>query len=993
MSAIPITQKLLVTAGGWPAMKQAQGLHAAGRVLEANYEPPLLSGLVREGNRQLRSGLRIQSFSDVENLCTCRESREWGKICSHSLAVGLAYLNPPVAAITPAPDLDPAPNRPRFVELGTPDATPLALHFILPPNFDSAWSKAELMLVTEVELDGKRVMATALQPNETYSCDTFDLAAIDALLQLAPMQMLTRAEFLRLLTALRGHPRVTFGKATKVEIGSTMHRPRAMVKRGAGDSLDLQPQEPLLCADSSCWILRGNRFQPLAEGVPERFTVADVPRLRSWFEIEGELPRVELATPQITATIEGSLREVRVQLRARYGEAAYPLTARPPEVLSLPGAAGGLRNILAERAAIHRLEELGFAWRGEQLVLTNENRTARFFAFEYPRLQKEWQVQLSAQATKASAELEPLQPKIEVVGSGTDWFELQYSLGTPDGQAFSASELQRLLRSGQNRAKLKNGRTVVFDTEAITDFEEVLRDTDPQQVQPGTYRVPRAQAGYLAATAEELGSALQLATQPVQTPELGSLGEKLREYQREGVTWLWRQAQSGLGGILADEMGLGKTVQMLAFLRARKGAGPALIVCPSSLVTNWQNETQRFTPELQLLVLAGADRHEKFAEIGRCDVCLTSYALLQRDAERYEQVQFSTVVLDEAQHIKNPDTQNAQVAFSLRARNRFVLTGTPIENSVRDLWSLMNFAQPGYLGTRADFRARYELPISRGDAEGRAAARPGEETRTRGSASLRLARRMRPFLLRRKKTEVAKDLPEKLEQQVLVELTSAQRAAYDGLLREIQSGLSSERGNAGAVRMKMLVGLLRLRQVCCDLRLVSAKPGSAKLELLDELLEEAIDGGHRVLLFSQFVSMLQLIRARLEEKQVRFSYLDGQTKERQAVVDQFQSDDGIPVFLMSLKAGGVGLNLSAADTVIHFDPWWNYAVEAQATDRAHRIGQTRVVTAYKLIARDTVEEKIVQLQARKRSASEVTIGSEEPLMSGLTSEDLQELLS
>ncbi len=242
---------------------------------------------------------------------------------------------------------------------------------------------------------------------------------------------------------------------------------------------------------------------------------------------------------------------------------------------------------------------------------------------------------------------------------------------------------------------------------------------------------------------------------------------------------------------------------------------------------------------------------------------------------------------------------------------------------------------------------------------------------------------------------MAKDLPEKIEQQVLCELTPPQRAAYDGLLREIQSGLASgKNANEGAVRMQMLVGLLRLRQVCCDLRLLDrAKAGSAKLELLDELLEEAIDGGHRVLVFSQFVSMLALIRERLEAQKIPYAYLDGSTKNRQAEVDRFQTDSKLPLFLMSLKAGGVGLNLSAADTVIHFDPWWNHAVEAQATDRAHRIGQTRVVTAYKLIARGTVEEKIVQLQARKRSASEATIGSEEPLMSGLSSDDLAELLA
>ena len=230
------------------------------------------------------------------------------------------------------------------------------------------------------------------------------------------------------------------------------------------------------------------------------------------------------------------------------------------------------------------------------------------------------------------------------------------------------------------------------------------------------------------------------------------------------------------------------------------------------------------------------------------------------------------------------------------------------------------------------------------------------------------------------------------------DLSSSQRSAYDGLLREIQVGVKSEQGNQAATRMKMLLGLLRLRQVCCDLRLLGPdlakeSDSSAKLELLEELLEEAIDGGHRVLVFSQFVSMLALIRQRLENKAIAFSYLDGQTKERQSIVDQFQADTSIPIFLMSLKAGGVGLNLSAADTVIHFDPWWNYAAEAQATDRAHRIGQTRVVTAYKLIARDTVEEKIVKLQARKRAASEGMIGSEEPLMSGLTTEDLEELLN
>jgi superfamily II DNA or RNA helicase len=1027
---IPITQKLLASAGGWPVMKAAQQLQKAGRVTAAAYNPPHLFGMVREGNRNLRSGLRIKTESDVENACTCRESREWGTICAHALAVGLEYLERATAKPEPARAAaavtaarsSPA-SGPTFVETGSDaKAARVALHFILPPNFDSAWAKDQVMLVTEVELNGKRVMATALPSTGTFSCDTHDLAAVDALRQLpgdtavAAMRMFSREEFLRLLTSLSGHPRVTFGKSAAVEISTAVYRPRAVLSRESYDALSLRAElakdERLLLAEAGSWVLRGTRFQPLAENLPsdlrqlehgsmelrgekaQRFLAFEAAQLGRWFEVttkgDATLPQVETATPRIVLNIEGSLREVRAELRAHYADGAKLITATggtPSELFirdpEKPGALF-LRNFDTERAALARLEAVGFTARNERLVLSNESQAARFFAFEFPRLKAIWEVTLSAQAAKASSELQPLAPKLEVVGSGEDWFELRYSLGTPDGQLFSAAELQRLLRSGQSKTRLQNGRTAVFDAEAITDFEEVLRDVDPAQTQPGTYRIKKAHADYVTNTAADLGAALRsLVTPPASAPRLGELETRLRDYQKQGVEWLWRLAEGKLGGILADEMGLGKTVQTLAFLRARSGKGPALIVCPTSLITNWRNETQRFTPELRVLVVEGPDRHTQFGKISECDVVLTSYALLQRDAEKYKPIEFSTVVLDEAQHIKNPDTQNAQAAFALRARHRFVLTGTPMENSVRDLWSLMNFVLPGYLGSRADFRERYEQPLARGAAP---------------EIQRRLARRMRPFLLRRKKSDVAKDLPEKLEQVVVCDLKAPQRAAYDGLLREVQAGLATEKGDAGAVRMKMLLGLLRLRQVCCDLRLLDREGGktaadSAKLELFEELIEEAIDGGHRVLVFSQFVSMLALLRERLEADKIPFSYLDGQTKERQAVVDQFQSNPGIPIFLMSLKAGGVGLNLSAADTVIHFDPWWNYAAESQATDRAHRIGQTCVVTAYKLIARDTVEEKILKLQAKKRSASEGIIGSEEPLMSGLTTADLEELLS
>jgi len=311
-----------------------------------------------------------------------------------------------------------------------------------------------------------------------------------------------------------------------------------------------------------------------------------------------------------------------------------------------------------------------------------------------------------------------------------------------------------------------------------------------------------------------------------------------------------------------------------------------------------------------------------------------------------------------------------------------------MENSVRDLWSLMNFVVPGYLGARSDFRERYEKPLT----EGRASARPVL------ALQRRLARRLGPFLLRRRKSDVARELPEKIEQVVPCELGPTQRATYNALLREIQQGIGKSGATDGATRMKMLTGLLRLRQTCCDLRLLGLAPHekgetSAKLDLLDELLEEIIDGGHRVLVFSQFVKMLDLVRDRLEASSTSHCYLAGLTKNRQEEVDRFQNDDSVPAFLISLKAGGVGLNLSAADTVIHFDPWWNAAVEAQATDRAHRIGQKRIVTSYKLIARDTVEEKILNLQKRKREMASAMLETEEPLMTGLTAEDLSDLLA
>ena len=395
-------------------------------------------------------------------------------------------------------------------------------------------------------------------------------------------------------------------------------------------------------------------------------------------------------------------------------------------------------------------------------------------------------------------------------------------------------------------------------------------------------------------------------------------------------------------------------------------------------------EAKKFTPNLRVLALHGPDRHRLFDQIPESDIVVTSYALIRRDAEKYRGLEFDTVVLDEAQHIKNRQTQNAQAVKAVRAKYRLVLTGTPIENSVLDLWSIFDFLMPGYLGAAQDFRERYELPITRDK---------------NSDAASRLSRRLRPFILRRLKRDVAADLPAKLEQVSFCEMTSDQRAVYQQVIEASRKEVLDAVGAQGIAKSRMVVlsALLRLRQVCCDLRLlkldgVEPANASGKLELFGELLEEVIDGGHRVLVFSQFVSMLTLLKEKLTAEGIDYCYLDGSTTNRGAVVERFQKTATIPVFLISLKAGGVGLNLTGADTVIHFDPWWNPAVEDQATDRAHRIGQTRVVTSYKLITRDTIEEKILLLQQKKRDIIKATLGSEEELAEALSWEDIQELL-
>ena len=618
------------------------------------------------------------------------------------------------------------------------------------------------------------------------------------------------------------------------------------------------------------------------------------------------LPIVEEGQPSFSLRVEGSLQRLHAALRCSYGDRPPLLPASDPENLfAFRDATDAnrllVRNLGAEKEAVARLERAGFARTADGYEIRDASSRRRASSLSISRhCRPNGKFQSRRAWRRRDSELEPVAPTIEIVRSGEDWFELKYSVATGAGEGIPLAEVQRLLRSGQNQTRLTNGKIAVLNPDALDDFEQVLRDADPRQTQPGVYRLKRIQAGYLTNTAEEIGARLIGAAQTLRgsgeatgmVKRLGTLGQQLRDYQLNGVSWLSALAEQNLGGILADEMGLGKTVQTLAFLRLHRGHGPALIVCPTSLLANWQREAERFTPDLKVLRIDGSNRPEKIARLAEHDLALTSYGLLRRDVEFYAGRSLAAVVLDEAQHIKNPETQNAQAAFSLSARQRFVLTGTPMENSVRDLWSLMNFVVPGYLGSRNDFRERYEKPLT----EGLAAASPVS------ALQRRLARRLRPFLLRRRKSDVARELPEKIEQVSPANLVRpSARPTTRSCARFSRASAKAARTD-GATRMKMLTGLLRLRQTCCDLRLLGLPPNeqantSAKLDLFDELLGEIIDGGHRVLVFSQFVKMLDLVRERLEANGTAFCYLAGLTRDRQQQVDRFQDErkySGLP---------------------------------------------------------------------------------------------------
>ena len=579
------------------------------------------------------------------------------------------------------------------------------------------------------------------------------------------------------------------------------------------------------------------------------------------------------------------------------------------------------------------------------------------------------------------------------VTSDMDWFELdgKVAFGSND---VPLPEILAAARRGDSMIALGDGSIGMLPDDWIKKYG-LLADLSAG-ADGGGLRFSKAQAGLLdAMLAAQPGSTADASftavrrelrafegIEPLEAPA-GFQGE-LRPYQCEGLGWLEYLGRFGFGGILADDMGLGKTIQVLAMLQRRRSRrqakGPSLIVVPRSLVFNWLQEAKKFTPKLRVLDYTGPNRHALRDDFSKYDLIVTTYGTMRSDIIELSKIEFDYAILDEAQAIKNSESQSAKSARLLKSRHRLAMSGTPIENHLGELWSIFEFLNPGMLGTAGVFK--------------RASA--GASGQDEGAREL-LAKALRPFILRRTKSQVVKDLPEKIEQTLHCDMKPAQRKLYEDLKAHYRTALlRKDNAELRTSKIEVLEALLRLRQAACHPGLLdpakSDEP-AAKLDMLMYQMEEVLDEGHKVLVFSQFTSFLAIVRKRLEAAGIAYEYLDGRTRDREARVENFQTNPKVPVFLISLKAGGLGLNLTAAEYVYLLDPWWNPAVEAQAIDRSHRIGQTKNVFAYRLICRDTVEQKILDLQQKKRDLADAILSADNRLIQELTRDDLEFLLS
>ena len=743
----------------------------------------------------------------------------------------------------------------------------------------------------------------------------------------------------------------------------------------------------------------GENREPLffKESNKDKFLEVILPIINETFQIS--IPD-EIKDKFITDDLEAIIyldvenSNVIAELNFRYGDIEFNSFSFPPNDEYII-----LRQALDEDYYIEMLDSYGFQPDESRYIMDNNDKIFKLLSDNIQELNERCHIYYSEAFRKM---------KINPVGnvnagvslsSGLNLLELDFEF-----EDVPKEELKDLLKAYKVKKKyyrLKDNSFIDLEDPLIKDVWNILSNLNVSynDLDKPVIELANNKAVYLENALENKRinftknqNFIDL-IQNILNPEIKDyaipkdINAKLRNYQIIGYKWLRSLAEYNLGGILADDMGLGKTLQSIVYIKSVKDMNKDekfLVVCPSSLVYNWKDEIETFAPDLNSTIIIGTpeERENIIKSDINTDVWITSYPLIRRDYQLYENIYFNTIFIDEAQNIKNPNSMNSKSVKLLNCKYRFAITGTPIENTLTELWSIFDFIMPDYLSNHNKFSKELEKPILKGDEE----------------ALDELNKRIKPFVLRRMKKDVLKELPDKIEEKKVSDMTDDQRNLYMSYLSNVRDELNTEIADKGfeKSRIKILAALTRLRQICChpSTFLDNYDGGSGKLILLMDIIEEALVNNHRILVFSQFTSMLSIIKDSLEEEGISYFYLDGSTKskDRNEYVKRFNSGER-EIFLISLKAGGTGLNLVGADTVIHFDPWWNPAVEDQATDRAHRIGQVKTVHVMKMITKNTIEEKIYKLQQRKKELSNSVIKSEEIFINNLSRQELEDIFS
>lgn len=823
---------------------------------------------------------------------------------------------------------------------------------------------------------------------------TRDDLEVDRLLGMPAREIVPFAVLPALFRALSNGAEVTL-RGARVGVSGEPVLPRALLEDAQDEGFTLRiERDPAISEVVAMGVARcGDTLRPLGEPESTGYLLERIPRSRTFSKSESGalvtkiLPELEDRVSLVISTdrLPGITKHARPRIAMDLSHHGHSLSVLPVLVYGDPpiaridgdtlvalGKEVPVRRVDDEREVLRRLRDELNLVPGRRVDLDGSEATR--FAAKLRQWQKRHQTRDESTVFGDKA----LRPRLVV---DEDHFDIVFECEAEDDDAATprraeATAVLRAWRDGVDLVPLEGGGWAPLPVDWLEKHGD--RVLDLFAARDDEKKLATAALPELGRLCEELGEPKPLALSKL-TPLLDDfagipeadlppgLEATLRSYQRVGVDWLAFLKRAGLGAVLADDMGLGKTLQTICVL-----GGRSLVICPKSVVYNWAEEIARFRPRLTTAIYHGVKRELDV----KVDVTLTTYAVLRMDVDRLSTEHWDVLVLDEAQAIKNANSQTARAAFELDADFRIALSGTPVENRLEELWSIMNFANPGLLGARSDFQERYSGPIANGNT----------------GAAGRLRAKIRPFVLRRMKREVVPELPPRTDSVLHVELDETERAVYDAVRVATKKDVAAKLAQGGGV-LAALEALLRLRQAACHSELVPGQHAetSSKIERLVEALQEVAADGHKALVFSQWTSLLDLLEPHLSTAEIPFTRLDGTTRDRQGVVSHFQNDAGPPVMLVSLKAGGTGLNLTAADHVFLLDPWWNPAVEDQAADRAHRIGQDRPVMVYRMIAKDTVEERIFALQAKKRMLADVALG-EADHAGGITKEELLALL-